>query len=205
MATAPAGPEAYTLPPLPYKSLEPVIDDATLALHHDKHHAGYVKGANAALEALAKAREAGDFALVKHWERELAFHASGHVLHSLYWTSMRPGGRGEPSAALAQAIEASFGSKEKMLAQFAAATKAVEASGWGVLAWEPLGRRLVVLQAERHQDLTVWGCVPILVCDVWEHAYYLKYQNRRADYVDAAMGILDWQSASERFSQATTK
>jgi len=134
MATAPAGPEAYTLPPLPYKSLEPAIDDATLALHHDKHHAGYVKGANAALEALAKARDAGDFGLVKHWERELAFHASGHVLHALYWTSLWPGGRGEPSAALAQAMEASFGSKEKMLAQFAAATKAVEASGWGVLA-----------------------------------------------------------------------
>jgi Fe-Mn family superoxide dismutase len=127
--------EVYTLPPLPYKSLEPVIDDSTLALHHDKHHAGYVKGANAALEALAKAREAGDFALVKPWERELAFHASGHALHALYWTSLWPGGRGEPSAALAQAIEASFGSKEKMLAQFAAATKAVEASGWGVLAW----------------------------------------------------------------------
>ena len=205
MATAPAGPEAYTLPPLPYKSLEPVIDNATLALHHDKHHAGYVKGANAANDALAKAREAGDFALVKHWERELAFHASGHALHTLYWTSMRPGGRGEPSAALAQAMEASFGSREKMLAQFAAATKAVEASGWGVLAWEPLSQRLVVLQAEKHQDLTVWGAIPILVCDVWEHAYYLKYQNNRGAYVDAVLGILDWQSASERFAQATTK
>ena len=205
MATAPAGPEAYTLPPLPYKSLEPAIDDATLALHHDKHHAGYVKGANAALEALAKAREAGDFTLVKHWERELAFAASGHALHALYWTSMWPGGRGEPSAALAQAMEASFGSKEKMLAQFAAATKAVEASGWGILAWEPLGKRIVVLQAEKHQDLTVWGAIPILVCDVWEHAYYLKYQNNRGAYVDAVMGIIDWQSASERFAQATTK
>jgi Fe-Mn family superoxide dismutase len=116
---------------------------------------------------------------------------------------MWPGGRGEPSAALAQAIEASFGSKEKMLAQFSAATKAVEASGWGVLAWEPLGRRLVVLQAEKHQDLTIWGCMPLLVCDVWEHAYYLKYQNNRGAYVDAVLGILDWQSASERFAQAT--
>jgi len=205
MATAPAGPEAYMLPPLPYKSLEPIIDDATLALHHDKHHAGYVKGANAANDALAKAREAGDFALVKHWERELAFHASGHVLHTLYWASMRPGGRGEPSAALAQAMEASFGSREKMLAQFAAATKAVEGSGWGVLAWEPLSKRLVALQVEKHQDLTIWGCVPILVCDVWEHAYYLKYQNRRADYVGAMLSIIDWQSVSERFAQATTK
>lgn len=205
MATAHAGPEAYTLPPLPYKSLGPVIDDATLALHHGKHHAAYVAGANAALDSLAKARQNSDFALVKHWERELAFHASGHVLHALYWASLWPGGRGEPSAVLARAIEASFGSLDAMLAQFAAATKAVEASGWGVLAWEPLGRRLVVLQAEKHQDLTVWGCVPILVCDAWEHAYYLKYQNNRGAYVDAVMGILDWQSASERFAQATTK
>ncbi len=204
MAPEPAAtePQAYTLPPLPYESLEPVIDDQTLALHHDKHHAGYVKGANAALEALEKARAAGDWALVKHWERALAFHGSGHALHTLYWGSMWPGGRGEPSAELAKAIAASFGDRDRMLAHFAAATKAVEASGWGVLAWEPLGRRLVVLQAERHQDLTVWGCVPLLVCDVWEHAYYLKYQNRRADYVDAWLGIIDWTSASARFAAA---
>jgi len=199
MATQPT---AYTLPALPYKSLEPVIDDATLALHHDKHHAGYVKGVTAALEALAKARDAGDMAQVQHGSRMLAFHGSGVVLHNLYWESMWPGGRGKPSAAFAQAIEASFGSQEKMLAQFAAATKAVEASGWGVLAWEPLGKRLVILQAEKHQDLTVWGCVPILVCDVWEHAYYLKYQNRRADYVDAWMKIIDWDGASKRFEAA---
>ena len=198
-----AGPQPYTLPPLQYKSLEPVIDDPTLALHHDKHHAGYVKGANAAIEAIEKARADGDFALIKTWERALAFHGSGHALHTLYWASMWPGGRGKPSADLEAAVEASFGSKDKMLAQFAAATKAVEASGWGILAHEPLGKRLVVLQAERHQDLTVWGCVPILVCDVWEHAYYLKYQNRRAEYVDAWMAIIDWESAGARFAAAT--
>jgi Fe-Mn family superoxide dismutase len=193
--------DAFTLPPLPYPSLEPVIDDATLALHHDKHHAGYVKGANAALAALAKARDAGDFALVKHWERELAFHGCGVVLHNLYWTSMRPPGRGgKASAELAKAIAAAFGSQEKMLAQFAAATKAVEASGWGVLAWEPTSSRLVILQAERHQDLTIWGCTPILVCDVWEHAYYLKYKNDRAAYVDAWTKIIDWDAASQRFA-----
>jgi len=195
-------PQTYTLPPLPYKSLEPVIDDETLALHHDKHHAGYVKGANGAIEALEKARASSDYATIKHWERALAFHGSGHVLHTLYWTSMWPGGRGQPSADLAKAIDASFGGKGTMLSQFAAATKAVEASGWGVLAWEPVGKRLIVLQAERHQDLTVWGCVPLLVCDVWEHAYYLKYRNKRADYVDAWMGIIDWESASNRFAAA---
>ena len=207
MKTAPttptAGPVPYTLPDLPYESLEPVIDDQTLALHHDKHHAGYVKGANAAIAALEEARAAGDYGLIKNHERALAFHGSGHALHALYWTSMWPKGRGEPSAEMAKAVEASFGSKDKMLAQFAAATKAVEASGWGVLAYEPMGRRLIVLQAERHQDLTVWGCVPVLVCDVWEHAYYLKYQNRRAEYVDAWAGIIDWESANNRFAAAT--
>jgi Fe-Mn family superoxide dismutase len=196
-------PEAYTLPPLPYKSLEPVIDDATLALHHGKHHAGYVSGANAALAALEKGRDAGDFAAIKAGERELAFHGSGHALHALYWTSMWPGGRGAPSDAMKACAAASFGSVEKMLAQFAAATKAVEASGWGVVAWEPLGKRMVILQAERHQDLTIWGCVPLLVCDVWEHAYYLKYQNRRAEYVDAWMKIIDWESAEKRLRAAT--
>jgi len=198
-----AGPRTYTLPHLPYDSLEPVIDDATLALHHDKHHAGYVRGANAAVEALEEARAAGDYKLIKNYERALAFHGSGHALHTLYWTSMWPKGRGKPSDDLAAAVKASFGDHNKMLAQFAAATKAVEASGWGVLAWEPLGQRLIILQAERHQDLTVWGCVPILACDVWEHAYYLNYQNKRADYVDAWMGIIDWESASKRFAAAT--
>ncbi len=193
----------FQLPPLPYDSLAPVIDDRTLMLHHDKHHVGYVKGANAALDALAQARDAGDFGLVKHWERQLAFAGSGAALHELYWTSMWPGGRGEASGALQEAIGTSFGSAQKMLAQFAAATKAVEASGWGILAWEPSSRNLVVLQAERHQDLTIWGCVPLLVCDVWEHAYYLQYQNKRAEYVDAWTGLIDWESASARFAAAT--
>ena len=195
-------PQAFALPLLPYRSLEPIIDDATLALHHDKHHAAYVAGANKALDELAKARDAGDFALVKHWERELAFHGSGVLLHNLYWESMAPGGKGKPAAALAEAIAASFGSQEKMLAQFAAATKAVEGSGWGVLVWEPATQRLAVLTIEKHQDLTVWGCTPILVCDVWEHAYYLKYQNKRPDYVDAWAKIIDWDGASKRFEAA---
>jgi superoxide dismutase, Fe-Mn family len=196
-------PLTFTLPPLPYKSLDPVIDDATLALHHDKHHAAYVTGANKALDELAKSRDAGDFGLVKHWERELAFHGSGCVLHTLYWNSMWPGGRGKPSKAFADAIDASFGSFEKKAAQFAAATKAVEGSGWGLLAWDPALKRLEILTVEKHQDLTVWGVVPILVCDVWEHAYYLKYQNKRPDYVDAWMKIVDFESANARFEAAT--
>jgi len=200
-----AKPQEFVLPPLAYKSLDPVIDDATLALHHDKHHAAYVAGANKALVELGKARDAGDFALVKHWERDLAFNGSGCVLHTLYWASMWPDGRGKPGNSLDDAIDAAFGSQARMLAQFAAATKAVEGSGWGVLAWEPTTTRLVILQAEKHQNLTIWGAVPILICDVWEHAYYLKYQNKRTDYVDAWMKIIDWESASARFETAVTK
>jgi Fe-Mn family superoxide dismutase len=200
--TMASAPKPFALPPLPYKSLDPVIDDATLALHHDKHHAAYVAGANKALDELAKARDAGDFALVKHWERELAFHGSGVILHNLYWASMWPGGRGKPSAALADAIAASFGSQEKMIAQLAAASKAVEGSGWGILVWEPATQRLAILTVEKHQDLTVWASTPILICDVWEHAYYLKYQNKRPDYVDAWMKIIDWEGASARFADA---
>ena len=202
MAPATPKPQAFTLPTLPYKSLDPVIDDQTLALHHDKHHAAYVAGANKALDELAKARDAGDFALVKHWERDLAFNGSGCILHAMYWASMWPGGRGKSEGALADAIEQSFGSQAKMQAQFAAATKAVEGSGWGVLAWEPATTRLVVLQAEKHQQLTIWGVTPILICDVWEHAYYLKYQNKRPDYVEAWMKIIDWDSAAARFAAA---
>jgi superoxide dismutase, Fe-Mn family len=202
MPDAAIKPQPFALPPLPYKSLDPVIDDATLALHHDKHHAAYVAGANKALEELAKARDSGDFALVKHWERELAFHGSGVLLHNLYWESLWPGGRGKPSEAMAAAIDASFGSQEKMLAQLSAASKAVEASGWGLLVWGPATKRLAILTAEKHQNLTVWGCTPLLVVDVWEHAYYLKYQNKRPDYVDAVLKILDWEGASKRFEAA---
>jgi len=194
----------YVLPELPYAydALEPHIDKQTLILHHDKHHDAYVKGLNAALARLADARKAGDHALVKHWSREVAFHGSGHVLHCLYWHSMSPRGGGMPQGELARVIGADFGSVEAFVAQFAAATKAVEASGWGVVAYEPLGKHILILQAEKHQDLTVWGVVPLLVCDVWEHAYYLKYQNRRPDYVDAFLKVVNWPFAEERLKGA---
>ncbi len=190
------------LPPLPYAydALEPYVDKETLTIHHDKHHAGYVKGFNKALEALASARAAGDHPMIKHWSRELAFHGSGHVLHTLYWGSMSPNG-GEPEGALLRALELSFGSVQAFEEQFAAATSAVEGSGWGVLAHEPYMGHLVVLQAEKHQDLAIWGVHPLLVCDVWEHAYYLRYQNRRGEYVRNFLKIADWSEAARRYEQ----
>jgi Fe-Mn family superoxide dismutase len=194
----------YALPPLPYgyDALEPFLGEQTLRLHHDRHHQGYVNGLNATLEKLAAARAAADHSAIKHLSRDLAFHGSGHVLHTLFWNSMRPGGRAL-SGGLAGAVERDFGSKGAFLAQFAAATKAVEASGWGVVAYEPMGGKLLVLQAEKHQNLTVWGVAPLLVCDVWEHAYYLDYQNRRGEFVDGFLGVADWEFAGRRYAEVT--
>ncbi|MDH7568986.1 MAG: superoxide dismutase [Armatimonadota bacterium] len=194
----------HELPPLPYayNALEPYYDEQTVRLHHDAHHKAYVDGLNKAEEELAKARQAGDFALVKHWSREAAFHGSGHLLHTLFWQNLKPNGGGEPQGDLAQAINRDFGSFAAFKAQMSAATVAVEGSGWGVLAYNPVFDRLVILQAEKHQDLTQWGVVPLLVIDVWEHAYYLKYQNKRAAFVEAIWNVINWDDVAARYKKA---
>ncbi len=203
-----AGEKPYTLPPLPYAydALEPHLDKETVALHHGKHHAAYIAGLNGALEKLVAARAAGDAALISALTRALAFHGSGHVLHAVYWTSMRPGGGGKPpDRGLGKLIERDFGSFEGFRAQFTAATNSVAGSGWGVLAYEPLGQRLVILGVEKHENVFFAGAAPLLVCDVWEHAYYLKYQNRRAEYVESFLkNLVDWESASRRLEVATS-
>ncbi len=197
----------HELPPLPYAydALEPHIDEQTMRLHHDKHHLGYVNGLNKAEEKLAEARAAGDFAMVKHWSREAAFHGSGHFLHAIFWPNMAPagnGGGGAPSGALAEQINKDFGSFEVFKAHFTAAAGAVEGSGWALLVWQPVGEKLEVLQSEKHHNLTQWGVVPLLVLDVWEHAYYLKYQNNRGAYVDAWWNVVNWSDVAERFKAA---
>lgn len=197
-------PKAYELPKLPYafNALAPAIEEKIVRIHYEKHHAGYVKGLNAALKKLEEARAAKNYESIKALSRDVAFHGSGHVLHTLYWNSMKPGGSGDPTGALLSAIERSFGAYESFKAQFLAAAKEVEASGWAVLAREPMADRLLVLQCEKHQNLTVWGVQPLMVCDVWEHAYYLQYQNRRADYVDAFYTLIDWPAAARRYEAA---
>lgn len=195
--------DAYSLPPLSYTytDLEPVIDAETLHLHHDKHHAGYVDGLNNAEKHLYAARKQGDYSLIKHWEREAAFHGSGHLLHSLYWTNLSPRGGGTPAGDLLKRIEKDFGGFDPFKAQLSAASKSVEGSGWGILAWQTQFQKLIILQAEKHQNLTQWGAVPLLVIDVWEHAYYLKYQNRRSDYVDKIFDILNWESVTSDYQK----
>ena len=193
----------HSLPELPYAydALEPVIDEQTMRLHHDKHHAGYVKGLNNAEKKLTEARASGDYSLIKHWEREVAFHGSGHILHAMYWKNLSPDGGGEPDGMLSQAIRESFGGFSKYKDHMIAATLTVEGSGWGVLAYQPMFESLVILQAEKHQNLTQWGAIPLLVIDVWEHAYYLKYQNRRSEYVENIFKIIDWKDIEARFEK----
>ena len=195
---------AYELPPLPYapNALAPMIDEKVVRLHHDKHHAAYVKGLNDSLKKLEDARKANDLAAVKMLARDVAFNGSGVVLHTLYWNSMKPGGSAEPQGALRTAIDRDFGSFAAFKAEFIAAASQVQGSGWATLAWEPSGHRLIVLQIGNHQDGTVWGCTPLMVCDVWEHAYYLQYENRRPEYVDAFWKLIDWPSTAKRLDAA---
>ena len=195
---------AHELPPLPYSydAFTSVIDEETMRLHHDKHHQGYVNGLNKAEQMLADARNSSDFGLVKYWQKEAAFHGSGHALHTIFWNNLSSDGGGTPSGALADAVNTDFGGFDKFSAHFQASTNGVEGSGWGILAYHKAWDKLVVLQVEKHHDVTVFGAVPLLVVDVWEHAYYLKYQNKRPEYVKNIFDIFKWSDVAQRFSDA---
>lgn len=201
----PAPSAQHQLPPLPYpaEALEPYIDAQTMQIHHDKHHLGYVNGLNKAEEELAKARASGDYSLIQHWSRQAAFHGGGHWLHSMFWKVMAPngkGGGGEPTGDLATAIKNDFGSVDAFRKQFSAAANAVEGSGWALLHYRHDDGRLIVLQAENQQKLSSWGSTPILGIDVWEHAYYLKYQNKRGDYVTAWWNVVNWGQVAQNLA-----
>ena len=195
----------HQLPPLPYpyNALEPYISEEIMRLHHDKHHKSYVDGLNKAEKKLEEARETGDFALVKHWSRELAFHGSGHYLHTIFWNNMKPNGGGMPSGGLLKEIDKYFGSFEAFNSHFSEAAKGVEGVGWAILVWSPRSRHLEILQSERHMLLTQWDTIPLLVLDVWEHAYYLQYKNNRGDYVDNWWKLVNWKDVEERFQKAS--
>ncbi|MBD3688849.1 superoxide dismutase [Nanchangia anserum] len=194
----------YTLPELPYDyaALEPHISARIMELHHDKHHATYVAGANAALESLEKAREAGDFAAINLAEKNLAFNLGGHTNHSVFWTNMCPDGGGRPEGDLADAIAEYFGSFESFQAQFGAAATGLQGSGWAVLAWDTISDRLVTFQLFDQQGNVPVGVVPLLMLDMWEHAFYLDYLNVKADYVKAWWNVVNWANVAERFERA---
>ena len=197
---------AYTLPDLPYDfgALEPHYSAEILELHHDKHHAAYVAGANTTLEKLADAREKGEFGTIVGLEKTLAFNLSGHVLHSIFWTNLSPDGGDKPDGDLASAIDEHFGSFDAFKAQMTQASTTVQGSGWGVLAWEPLAGRLLIEQVYDHQGNIGQGSVPLLVFDAWEHAFYLQYKNVKADYVAALWNIVNWADAASRLKKART-
>jgi Fe-Mn family superoxide dismutase len=194
----------YTLPDLPYDyaALEPHISAQIMELHHDKHHAAYVAGANGTLEKLAEARDKDDFGSIVGLEKTLVFHISGHVLHSIFWENLSPDGGGKPDGDLGRAVDEHFGSFDKFKAHFSQATSTIQGSGWGALAYEPLGGRLIVEQVYDHQSSVGNGSVPLLVFDAWEHAFYLQYKNVKADYFAALWNIINWSDVAARYKAA---
>jgi Fe-Mn family superoxide dismutase len=194
----------YTLPDLPYdySALEPHVSATIMELHHDKHHAAYVKGANEAIEQLEEAREKQDFTRLTALERKLAFHLSGHVLHSIFWQNLKPKGGGKPTGDLATAIQNDFGGFEQFQRQMNEAAASIMGSGWAALVWEPIGHTLLVTQIYDHQSNLNQSGVPLMVMDAWEHAYYLQYQNRKAEFFTALWNVWNWKDIALRFEAA---
>ena len=194
----------YTLPDLryDYAALEPHISGRIMELHHDKHHAGYVKGANTTLEKLDEARDKEDYSRLTALEKALAFNLSGHVLHSIFWQNMSPKSGGRPTGELAAAIQEHFGSFDKLKRQLNEVASTIMGSGWAALVWEPLGRRLLTTQIYDHQSNLNQGGIPLLVLDAWEHAFYLQYENRKADFFEAVWNVWNWADVAERFEGA---
>ena len=194
----------YTLPDLQYDygALEPHISGKIMELHHDKHHAGYVKGANTALERLAEAREKRDFSTIAAHEKALAFNVSGHVLHSMFWRNLAPRRGGRPEGELADAISRDFGSFDAFQSQINAVAGSIMGSGWAALVWEPLAERLVTVQIYDHQANVTQAGTPLLVLDAWEHAFYLQYQNRKTEFFEAIWNVWNWEDVAERFARA---
>ena len=196
--------ETYTLPDLAYDygALEPHVSGRIMELHHDKHHAAYVKGANTTLERLHDARGRDDFEMISMLEKNLAFHVSGHVLHSVFWTNLAPEGGDGPTGSLRDTIDGTFGGFERFRSQMIQAAATVQGSGWALASWEPFARRLVVQQVYDHQGNHGQGTIPLLAIDAWEHAYYLQYENRKADFFEAIWRVVNWRDVEDRYEAA---
>lgn len=197
----------YSLPDLDYdyNALAPHIAPEIMELHHSKHHATYVAGANTAAEKLSEISKAGDLATINKIEKDLAFNLGGHVNHSVFWTNLSPEGGDRPTGDLQAALDEQFGGFEKFQAQFNAAALGIQGSGWGALMWDSIGQKLFVQQFYDHQSNFPAGTVPLLLLDMWEHAFYLDYQNVKGDYVKAFWNIVDWENVQKRFATAREK
>ena len=206
---SPTGP--FTLAPLPYPAdaLEPHIDAQTMTIHHDRHHQAYVNNLNGALKdhaALQKRTVAQLLGALDSLPAEIRTtvrnNGGGHLNHDLFWSSMKKGGGGQPPGEIAKALDATFGGFDKWQDLFARTATGVFGSGWAWLSWDP-GKKALVVEGLPNQDSPVMqGKVPLLGLDVWEHAYYLKYQNRRADYVKNWFNVIDWDAVHQRLDAA---
>ena len=194
----------YTLPDLAYDfaALEPHISGRIMQLHHGKHHAAYVAGANATLDLMAEARDKNDLTWINKLQKDLAFNLGGHVNHSIFWKNLSASGGDKPTGELAAAIDEYFGSFDDFRAHFSANAMGIQGSGWSILAWDVLGQRLIIEQLYDQQGNLVAASVPLLMLDMWEHAFYLDYQNVKADYVAAFWNIVSWQDVQARFEAA---
>lgn len=194
----------YELPELSYDyaALEPNISARIMELHHSKHHAAYVAGANTAIDQLAEAREKNDFTWINKIQKDLAFHLGGHVNHSIFWSNLSPDGGDKPTGELSAAIDEFFGSFDAFKAHYTAAAMGLQGSGWAFLAWDAVGQRLIIEQLYDQQGNIVAGTVPLLMLDMWEHAFYLDYVNVKADYVKAFWNIVNWADVQARFDSA---
>lgn len=195
----------YELPELPYAydALEPHISAEIMTLHHDKHHATYVAGANAALEALEAERngEANPDRL-RALSKNLAFNLGGHTNHSIFWKNMAPNAGGTPTGQIAEAIDRDFGSFEAFKKQFSGVATGLQGSGWAVLGYDHIAGRLIIQQLTDQQGNVSVDFTPVLMLDMWEHAFYLQYKNVKADYVEAWWNVVNWDDVNERYAKA---
>lgn len=197
-------PARYTLPELQFDhgALDPYISGRIMELHHDEHHAAYVKNANLALEQLEEVRSKEAYAQIPFLERALAFNLSGHVLHSIFWQCLVPKGGGRPTGDLARQIERDFASFDAFKKHMIEVAASIMGSGWSALVWEPIGERLLVTQIHDHQSNLAQAGIPIMVIDAWEHAYYLQYEHRKTEYFDAIWNVWNWPDIATRFDAA---
>ncbi|WP_142102052.1 superoxide dismutase [Pseudonocardia cypriaca] len=194
----------YTLPDLPYDygALAPHITGEIMELHHSKHHQTYVGALNQTLDKLAEARDKNDFGAIVGLEKTLAFNLGGHVNHSAFWQNLSPDGGDKPTGELAAALDEHFGSFDAFRAHFTAAATTIQGSGWAILGWDTLGERLLIHQLYDQQANLPAGQIPLVLLDMWEHAFYLQYRNVKPDYVKAWWNVVNWADAAERFEKA---
>jgi Fe-Mn family superoxide dismutase len=191
------------LDPLPYDydALEPSISEQVLTWHHDTHHQGYVNGLDSAEATLEENRAAGDFSSSAGAMGDVTHNGCGHYLHTLFWENMSPNGGGEPSGALADRIEADFGSYEGWKGEFEAAASA--AGGWALLVYDPVAKQLRNVPVDKHDQGALWGSHPVLALDVWEHSYYYDYGPDRGSFIDGFFDVVNWEKAESEFETVT--